>query len=59
MKSGVIIYVAGNAPEDWTEDDEAHIRSSEPKADLVEIITQVSHPWNGASSVKLSVIASK
>ncbi|WP_319407345.1 hypothetical protein [uncultured Desulfosarcina sp.] len=39
MKSGTIIYVAGNAPEGWTEDDEAHIRSFESKADLIEIIT--------------------
>ena len=39
MKSGVIIYVAGNAPEYWTEDDEAHIKNTVPEADLVEIIT--------------------
>ena len=39
MKSGVIIYVAGNAPRDWTEDDEADVRSLESQADLVEIIT--------------------
>jgi hypothetical protein len=39
MKSGVIIYVAGNAPEYWTEDYEASIKSSETDADLVEIKT--------------------
>ena len=39
MKSGVIIYVAGNAPENWTEDDEVDLRNSEPQANLVEIIT--------------------
>jgi len=39
MKSGVIIYVAGSAPQDWTEDDETRIRSSESHADLIEIIT--------------------
>ena len=39
MKSGVIIYVAGSAPEYWTEDYEASIKSSETDADLVEIIT--------------------
>ena len=44
MKSGVIIYVAGSAPQDWTEDDETRIRSSESHADLIEIITtQTGH----------------
>lgn len=37
MKSGVIIYVAGNAPEDWTERDETRIRDKEPHADSIEI----------------------
>ena len=39
MKSGVIIYVAGNAPQDWTEDDEIGIRNLESQADLNEKIT--------------------
>lgn len=39
MKSGVIIYVAGSAPESWTEDDETLIKASEPDADLIEVIT--------------------
>ena len=39
MKSGVIIYVAGNAPQDWTEDDEKDMRNLESRADLIEIIT--------------------
>ena len=40
MKSGVIIYVAGNAPEGWSECDETRIRNRESQADfLVEIIT--------------------
>jgi hypothetical protein len=39
MKSGVIIYVAGNAPEGWSEGDETRIRSRESQADLIEIIT--------------------
>ena len=39
MKSGVIIYVAGRAPEYWTEDYEAFIKRSMTDADLVEIIT--------------------
>ena len=44
MKSGVIIYVAGSAPQGWTEDDETRIRSSESHADLIEIITtQTGH----------------
>jgi len=44
MKSGVIIYVAGNAPQDWTENDEADVRNLEAQADLIEIITtQTGH----------------
>ena len=44
MKSGVIIYVAGNAPQDWTENDEAGVRNLEAQADLIEIITtQTGH----------------
>jgi hypothetical protein len=39
MKSGVIIYVAGNAPENWTEEKETSIKNSESEADLIEIIT--------------------
>ena len=39
MKTGIIIYVAGNAPEGWTEKDEVAIRGSESNADLVEVIT--------------------
>jgi len=44
MKSGVIIYVAGNAPRDWTEENETGIRDLESQADLIEIITtQTGH----------------
>jgi len=44
MKSGVIIYVAGSAPQGWTEDDETRIRGRESQADLIEIITtQTGH----------------
>ena len=44
MKSGVIIYVAGNAPQGWTEDDETGLRNLESQADLIEIITtQTGH----------------
>jgi len=44
MKSGVIIYVTGNAPQDWTENDEADVRNLEAQADLIEIITtQTGH----------------
>lgn len=39
MKSGLIIYVVGNAPEGWTEDNEIKIKNAESKADLIEIIT--------------------
>ena len=44
MKSGVIVYVAGNAPQNWTEGDETDVKGLEPQADLVEIITtQTGH----------------
>lgn len=44
MRSGVIIYVAGNAPRGWSESDETHIRNTESQADLIEIITtQTGH----------------
>ncbi len=65
MKSGVIIYVAGNAPENWTEDDEAHIKSTEPEADLVEIITtktghfDVLDAWRDLLSRGMSLITCK
>ena len=65
MKSGVIIYVAGSAPPDWTEDDEAHIRSSESDADLIEIITtQTGHfdvldAWRDLVSKGMSLITCK
>jgi hypothetical protein len=39
MKSGLIIYVAGNAPRDWTEENETGIRDLESQADMIEIIT--------------------
>jgi hypothetical protein len=34
MKSGLIIYVAGKATLDWTEENETGIRDSEYQADL-------------------------
>ncbi|MDF1594179.1 MAG: hypothetical protein P1P89_21935 [Desulfobacterales bacterium] len=39
MKTGVIIYAAGSAPDKWTEEDEQKIRKSVFGADAVEIIT--------------------
>ena len=65
MKSGVIIYVAGSAPEDWTEDDEAHVRRSESKADLIEIITtktghfDVLDAWWNLLSKGMSLVTCK
>ena len=45
MKSGVIIYVVGNAPQGWREEDETRIKESESQADLIEIITaKTGHP---------------
>jgi hypothetical protein len=65
MKSGVIIYVAGSAPEDWSEDDEIHIRNSESKADLIEIITtktghfDVLDAWRNLLAKGMSLITCK
>jgi hypothetical protein len=39
MKSGLIIYVTGDAPDSWTEENEVSIKNAESKADLIEIIT--------------------
>ena len=39
LKSGVIIYVAGNAPQGRSEGDETRIRSTESQTDLIEIRT--------------------
>ncbi len=65
MKSGVIIYVAGKAPQDWTEDDETRIRSSESHADLIEIITtetghlDVLDAWRALLSKGMSLVTCK
>ena len=42
MKSGVIIYVAGDPPAGWTEDTQVNIKGLEPQADLIEIITRTT-----------------
>ncbi len=39
MKTGFIIYAAGNPPQDWNEERENGIRNLLPGADAVEIIT--------------------
>ena len=65
MKSCVIIYVAGNAPEDWTENDETRIRNKESHADSIEIITtQTGHfdvidAWRALISKGMSLITCK
>jgi hypothetical protein len=65
MKSGVIIYVAGNAPESWSEGDETHIRSTESQADLIEIITtktghfDVLDAWWNLLSKGMSLVTCK
>jgi hypothetical protein len=42
MKSGVIVYVAGQAPADWTEEKEASLKKVAAGADAVELITSLS-----------------
>ena len=65
MKSGVIIYVAGNAPQGWSEGDETHIRSTESQADLIEIITtktghfDVLDAWWNLLSKGMSLVTCK
>jgi len=39
LKTGIIIYAVGDAPEKWTEESEIYLRSSECSADAMEIIT--------------------
>ena len=39
MKSGIILYVSGNAPEGWSEHEEIQFRRIQLNADRVEIIT--------------------
>ena len=65
MKSGVIIYVAGNAPQGWSEGDETRIRSTESQADLIEIITtktghfDVLDAWRALLSKGMSLVTCK
>ena len=65
MKSGVIIYVAGNAPQGWSEGDEIRIRSTESQADLIEIITtktghfDVLDAWRDLLSKGMSLVTCK
>ena len=42
MKSGIIVYVAGQAPADWTEEKEASLEKAAAGADAVELITSRS-----------------
>lgn len=42
MKSGVIVYVAGQAPADWTLEKEASLAKAVAGADAVELITSQS-----------------
>lgn len=44
MKRGVIIYAAGEAPANWTDEKEKNVKKSIPGAEAVEIITtQTGH----------------
>lgn len=51
MKKGVIVCVAGNAPEEWNRDDETDFRSRLSEFDAVRITTpeimpyQLQHIW--------------
>jgi hypothetical protein len=39
LKRGVIIYVAGEAPESWNDDHERGVKELLPRVDAIEIIT--------------------
>jgi hypothetical protein len=65
MKSGLIIYVAGNAPDSWTEENEVSIKNTESKADLIEIITtktghfDIIDAWRELTTRGMSTITCK
>lgn len=42
MKTGVIVYVAGNPPPEWSKTDEKLVCQKEPFADRVNVITRFS-----------------
>jgi hypothetical protein len=42
MKTGVIVYAAGNPPPEWSDTDEKLVRHKEPFADRVNVITRFS-----------------
>ncbi len=42
MKTGVIVYAAGEPPSDWTEESEQSVRDLFPEAAAVEIITSMT-----------------
>jgi len=42
MKSGVIIYVAGDPPAGWSEDSPLAIKGLETPADVIEVITRTT-----------------
>ena len=65
MKSGVIVYVAGIAPKNWSEEQEVIIRDAQPLADLVEVITtrtghlDVSDAWRAMLTKGMSMVTCK
>jgi len=42
MKTGVIVYVTGDSPSDWTESNEDDKRLFAPRADMVKVITRTT-----------------
>ncbi len=42
MKTGVIVYAAGNPPPEWSKTDENLVGQKEPFADRVNVITKFS-----------------
>jgi hypothetical protein len=65
MKTGFIIYAAGNPPQGWNEEHENGIRDQLPGADAVEVITSetghfdVSDAWYALVTKGISLIVCK
>jgi hypothetical protein len=50
MKNGVIVYVAGQAPADWTEERDLSLREAAAGAEAVELITSRSGHFDVADA---------
>lgn len=56
MKTGVIVYVTGAAPAQWTEKDEGQIRKTQYSADAVEIITSKTGHFDISDAWRILIV---